>query len=210
MPKSLPPPRTTRAAAGAEKQESRQANVPKSAVQPLPAERPDHDLDHSVGYLLNRAASIIAARFSDDLKPHNINLQAWRVLAALRHDDHQTLSDLASHTGAELSYLSRAVAALEERGYVGRHASASDKRNIHLSLTAQGRAIVAELAPRAWDIERASMSGVSAEELAATLKTLRAIYTNLVDSCQSATGVNRKLTVARRVRRKEAQDEPGA
>jgi DNA-binding MarR family transcriptional regulator len=188
----------------------RRANAPQNTVQPLPTERPDHDLDHSVGYLLNRAASIIAARFSDDLKPHKINLQAWRVLAALRHEDGQTLSDLASHTGAELSYLSRAVAALEEKGYIRRHASAADRRNLHLSLTDKGRDVVGELAPRAWDIERASMSGVSAEELAATLKTLRAIYTNLVDSCQSDTGVNRKLTVARRVRRKDAWDDQDA
>lgn len=175
--------------------------------QPLPAERPDHDLDHSVGYLLNRAASIIAARFSDDLKAWDINLQAWRVLAALRHEDHQTLSDLASHTGSELSYLSRAVGALETRGYVQRSESPTDRRTIQLSLTRAGVEIVGELAPRAWEIERMSMKGVSAHELAITLKTLRAVHSNLVDSCEGSTDVNRKLTVARRVRRREARDE---
>jgi DNA-binding MarR family transcriptional regulator len=180
---------------------------PSKTEQPLPAERPDHDLDHSVGYLLNRAASIIAARFSDDLKSHHINLQTWRVLAALRHEDHQTLSDLASHTGSELSYLSRAVSALESKGYVRRSESPSDRRNIHLSITAAGAAIVAELAPRAWEIERLSMKGVTAHELAITLKTLRAVYSNLVDSSGDTSAVNRKLTVARRVRRREARDE---
>jgi DNA-binding MarR family transcriptional regulator len=179
-----------------------------ASTQPLPTERPDHDLDHSVGYLLNRAARIIAARFSDDLKSYDINLQEWRVLAALRHDDHQTLSDLASHTGSELSYLSRAVSALESKGYVRRSESSSDRRNIHLSLTAAGTAIVSELSPRAWQIERRSVKGVSARELEITLKTLRTVYSNLVDSCEDAPVVNRKLTVARRVRRREARDEP--
>ncbi|WP_250516285.1 MarR family transcriptional regulator [Caballeronia sp. INDeC2] len=174
----------------------------------MPTERTDHDLDHSVGYLLNRAASIIAARFSDDLKAHNINLQTWRVLAALRHEDHQTLSDLASHTGSELSYLSRAVGALESKGYVQRSESPSDRRNIHLSITRSGAAIVAELAPRAWQIERMSVKGVTAHELAITLKTLRAVYSNLVDSSEDTSLVNRKLAVARRVRRREAREEP--
>jgi DNA-binding MarR family transcriptional regulator len=169
----------------------------------------DHDLDQSVGYLLNRAASIIAARFSDDLKLHNINLQTWRVLAALRHEDHQTLSDLASHTGSELSYLSRAVGALEAKGLVERHESPADRRNIHLSITDAGAAIVAELAPRARQIELMSMQGVTAHEFAITLKTLRAVYSNLVDNCEDAAVVNRKLTVARRVRRREARDETG-
>ncbi|HZZ14052.1 MAG TPA: MarR family transcriptional regulator [Paraburkholderia sp.] len=201
MSKSVPlspPPEVPRAAS---------QKAPVSKRPPQPAEHADHDLDHSVGYLLNRAASIIAARFSDDLKNYNINLQTWRVLAALRHEDHQTLSDLASHTGSELSYLSRAVSALETKGYIHRGVSPSDRRNIHLSITASGAAIVAELAPRAWQIEQMSMKGVTANELAITLKTLRAVFSNLVDSCEDASVVNRKLTVARRVRRREARDE---
>jgi DNA-binding MarR family transcriptional regulator len=179
-----------------------------AGTQPLPAGHRDHDLDHSVGYLLNRAARIIAARFSDDLKPYDINLQAWRVLAALRHEDDQTLSDLASHTGSELSYLSRAVGALESKDYIRRSEPPSDRRNIHLSLTAAGTAIVSELSPRAWRIERVSVKGVSARELDITLKTLRTVYSNLVDSCEDAPVVNRKLTVARRARRREARDGP--
>jgi DNA-binding MarR family transcriptional regulator len=197
MSKSVPP-----SGVPVIKQES-----PATKNPPSPAEHRDHDLDNSVGYLLNRAASIIAARFSDDLKAYNINLQTWRVLAALRHEDHQTLSDLASHTASELSYLSRAVSALETNGYIRRSESPSDRRNIHLSITAAGTAIVAELAPRAWQIERMCMKGVTAHELAITLKTLRAVYSNLIDNCEDATVVNRKLTVARRARRREVRDE---
>jgi hypothetical protein len=52
-----------------------------------------------------------------------------------------------------------------------------------------------------------SMKGVTANELAITLKTLRAVYSNLVDSCEDTSAVNRKLTVARRVRQREARDE---
>jgi DNA-binding MarR family transcriptional regulator len=201
MSKSVLPSRTSL------KRPTTRQESPATKREPLAAERRDHDLDQSVGYLLNRAASIIAARFSDDLKSYNINLQTWRVLAALRHEDHQTLSDLASHTGSELSYLSRAVSALETKGYVRRSESPADRRNIHLSITTAGSAIVAELSPRAWQIERMSMKGVTANELAITLKTLRAVYSNLVDSCEDTSAVNRKLTVARRVRQREARDE---
>jgi DNA-binding MarR family transcriptional regulator len=187
---------------------TRQHRARHTSTQPLPAEYADHDLDKSLGYLLNRAASIIAARFSDDLKSYTINLQAWRVLTALRHEDHQTLSDLASHTGSELSYLSRAVGSLESKGYIHRSESHSDRRTIHLSLTSEGISIVDELSPRAREIERMSGKGVSARELEITLKTLRAIYSNLVDNCEDTPAVNRKLTVARRVRRREAREEP--
>lgn len=49
-----------------------------------------------------------------------------------------------------------------------------------------------------------SVKGVSARELDITLKTLRTIYSNLVDSCEDAPIVNSKLTVARRVSRRDA------
>jgi DNA-binding MarR family transcriptional regulator len=202
MPKSASTLRPQRATSAPRPDRSPAANAAS-----LPADRTEHDLDQSVGYLLNRAASIIAARFGDDLKSYDINLQSWRVLAALSHEDQQTLSDLASHTGSELSYLSRAVAALENKGYLYRSESPSDRRNVHLSLTEEGAAIVGELAPRATEIEHLSMKGVSPRELAITLKTLRTVYSNLVDSCEDSAVVNRKLTVARRVRRREARDE---
>jgi DNA-binding MarR family transcriptional regulator len=183
---------------------TRQQRPRQISARLLPTPGPDHDLDNSIGYLLNRAASIIAARFSDDLTSYNINVKTWHVLAALRHEDHQTLSDLASHTGSELSYLSRAVSALETRGYIRRSESSSDRRSIHLSLPPEGASIVDELIPHAWHIERASVKCVSARELEITLNTLRTVYSNLVDNYEHSAAVNRKLTVARRVRRRES------
>jgi DNA-binding MarR family transcriptional regulator len=175
-----------------------------------PAGQARYDLERSIGYLLNRAASLIAARF-DDLKLHGVSLQAWRILATLSQSDGQSLSELANHTGAELSYLSRSAAQLEERGLVQREPSALDKRASLFSLTAQGHALVAELAPRARGIERESVQDVPAADLAATLRTLRAVCHNLVPHPDAAGAVNRKLTVARRVKQKAlAQGESPA
>jgi DNA-binding MarR family transcriptional regulator len=162
------------------------------------------DLDRSVGYLLNRAANIMAARFSDKLKPHGINLQMWRVLAALEHEDGQSLTDLASHTASELSYLSRSVAGIEEQGLVTRVASAVDKRTVRLSLTPAGRRLVKSLAPRGEEVENAAMVGFSEDQIEGMLRGLEALYHNLVADAQDevAVAVNRKLTVARRVRQR--------
>lgn len=162
------------------------------------------DLEQSLGYLLNRAANMIAARFNDDLRPHDVNLQLWRVMAALSHEAHQSLTDLADHTGAELSYLSRSVASGESRGLLVRSPSPSDKRTVLLSLTPAGRALVRQLLPRRNQIEAISLSGVSAKDVQTTLATLRVIYTNLVDAPSEASGPNRKLTVAKRVRKRAA------
>lgn len=166
-----------------------------------PGKQGRYDLENSIGYLLNRAAALIAARF-DDLKLHGVSLQSWRMLAALSQSDRQSLSELANHTGAELSYLSRSVVQLEERGLIEREPSPLDKRAVLLSLTVDGQALVSELAPKARAIERESVQQVSAADLAATLRTLRAVCHNLVPKPDDSIPVNRKLTVARRVKQK--------
>lgn len=168
------------------------------------------DVEHSIGYLLNRAANIIAARFSDELKTHGVNLQTWRVLAALSYQDQQSLTDLANHTGAELSYISRSVASAETRGLVARVVSPADKRAFLLTLTPIGRKLVKELTPQGVRIEKNSVTGVPRADVETTLRTLHAIYHNMVDSTDDSTDVNRKLTVARRVRKKREQEDAQA
>jgi len=165
-----------------------------------------YDLDRSFGYLLNRAANLIAARFSDDLKVHGVNLQTWRVLAALNFENNQSMTDLANHTGAELSYLSRSVASAEQRGLVERVASSSDKRAVVLALTPAGLAMVKELSPYGHQIEKTSMNGVSKADVETTLRTLHAICHNLVDGTGASSDMNRKLTVARRVLKRASVD----
>lgn len=185
------------------------AATPKSASRNLPAPAGGalFDVEHSIGYLLNRAANIIAARFSDELKTHGVNLQTWRVLAALSYQDQQSLTDLANHTGSELSYLSRSVANAETRGLVARVVSPADKRAVLLTLTPAGRVLVKELAPRGVRIEKTSVTGVPKADVETTLRTLHAIYHNMVDSTGDSAGVNRKLTIARRVQKKRALEE---
>lgn len=175
-----------------------------AATKPRKPRPAVYDLETSIGYLLNRAAHIVAARFSDDLLPHDVNLQTWRVLAALSHKDRRPMTDLAEHTAAELSYLSRTVAAAEKRGFVQRVASPTDRRTVLLSLTPAGRALVAKLAPRGEEIQRVALAGVSAADYETTLNTLNVIYNNLVTSSEGQPSVNRKLIIARRVRQRSA------
>jgi len=168
-----------------------------------------YDLENSIGYLLNRAASLIAARFNDDLKQFGISLQLWRILATLSQRERQSLSELADHTGAELSYLSRSAAQLEERGLVEREQSALDKRACLFSLTEHGRTLVRELAPKGRAIERESARQVHPKDLAITLRTLRIFGDSLVPQTNSPGAVNRKLIVARRVKQRSlVQDDP--
>lgn len=190
------------------------ASHPVRSLLRMPAPLPDkeglYDLENSIGYLLNRAGHLIAARFSDELKLHDISVQSWRILAALSQAGNQSMSELADHTGAELSYLTRLVATLEKQDYLERQPSPLDKRATLISLTPTGWAVVRQLSPKASAIQCESVANVPQADLEATLRTLRAVSQNLVAGLTAPAGVNRKLTIARRVKKRarNRQEEP--
>jgi hypothetical protein len=91
---------------------------------------------------------------------------------------------------------------VEAKGYIRRSESSTNRRTIRFSLTLERFSIVTELAPRARQIIRAFVTGVSGSDLEITLSMLQRIYFNLIDNCEGALPVNRKLTITRRVRRR--------
>src|SRR5688572_33291579 len=76
----------------------------------------DHDLERAIPYLLARAGMRMGQAFTKELKPFGLSLTEWRVCAALHHQPHQRLAELAAHTSAEPSTLSRTVEGLLQRG----------------------------------------------------------------------------------------------
>ncbi|EJE53087.1 transcriptional regulator [Acidovorax sp. CF316] len=176
---------------------------------PIPLNEP-YRLDQSLGYLLNRSADIVSATFADILKKHHLSLPEWRVLTALTDGNDQTLSELAAHAGTELSYLSRVVLQAQDRGLVLRFTSAADKRATRVSITADGRALVREVMPQARALEASWLHGIPTADVDTMRRTLRALYHNVLNSHPDLASSGRKLTVARRMRkRSDASGEDG-
>lgn len=157
-----------------------------------------YGLEKSLGYLLNRTADIVSTAFVEILRKESISLQEWRVLTTLTDQDDQTLSELASHAGTELSYLSRVVANAESRGWVTRGPSPNDKRSTRVSITDAGRATVRLFLPQVKALESRWIEGLPAEDVDVLRRTLQALYLNVVKQAQEAPSMGRKLTVARR------------
>ena len=64
-------------------------------------------LTTSLPYLLNRLGVRMGMLFSQKIAAYGLNLQMYRVLAALREKPDQKLSSLAEMTTTELSTMSR-------------------------------------------------------------------------------------------------------
>jgi MarR family transcriptional regulator, organic hydroperoxide resistance regulator len=131
-------------------------------------------------YLINRVGVSMAEQFgAEALAPHGLGIAMWRVMAALSSAGAQRQIDLADLTSIDASTLSRIVTRLVRMGLVTRARSASSNREVVVTLSAKGSALVARLIPRARDIEADAAAGLSTEELAVVKRCLRRIYANM-------------------------------
>ena len=139
----------------------------------------DFDLELALPYLLARAGTRMGQAFSKELRRFDVSLTEWRVCAALHHAPHQRLSQLAEHTSAEPSTLSRLVDGLLQRGLLVRDRSDEDGRALALSLTDAGRDLTLRIIPLAQLFERVALGGLSSAQADALREMLRSVYANL-------------------------------
>jgi DNA-binding MarR family transcriptional regulator len=138
------------------------------------------DLGDYLPYLVNRVGSIIADQFGGEaLKPHDLSIAMWRVMAALAAAGSLRQIDLADLTSIDSSTLSRLVTRLVRMRLVTRSRSAKSHREVAIELSAKGQALVGQLIPIARDYEALAIAGLSRDELDVLKSCLRRIYGNM-------------------------------
>lgn len=75
-----------------------------------------------------------------------------------------TAQEIVRYTGRPKNSVSRAVAGLEDRGFLRRHTDASDRRSSRLSLTARGRRLFVRIAARFEERDRLMLVPLSRPE----------------------------------------------
>lgn len=121
--------------------------------------------------LLDRAAAATRGALEDVLLPHELSLEAWRVLQVLCQDGAQSMGALgeAAHTTGPT--LTRIVDRLVSRSLVYRNVDPGDRRRLLVHPADRGRDLHDRLLPPLREAEAAALAGLSGEE-AATLRGL--------------------------------------
>ena len=90
--------------------------------------------------------------FRPMLASHELTEQQWRALRILSERGVMDATALAAQSFVLMPSLSRILDALEGRSLVRRLRDANDKRRIQVSLTDQGRALIAAVLPDSRDV----------------------------------------------------------
>jgi DNA-binding MarR family transcriptional regulator len=104
-----------------------------------------------------------------------LTIPEWRLVAVVAEHDGVTQQAIGRLTRMDKVVVSRAAAALAERGLLAREAHPGDRRSHHLRLTDAGRELHAAIAPKALALEQAIFAGFDADELAGFVALLRRI-----------------------------------
>jgi len=82
-----------------------------------------------------------------------ISVPEWRVIAWLGESDGITQQEICVRTRMDKVTVSRATISLTERGLIDRRPNPQDRRSHLLGLSADGRKLYADIAPRALELE---------------------------------------------------------
>jgi DNA-binding MarR family transcriptional regulator len=109
----------------------------------------------SLGYLMNRAARLMAAELAERLRPAGIGIGQWGVLLHLWARDGMSQAELARVVAIEPPTVVRTIDRMVRDGLVTRGTDPSDGRLSRIWLTDRGRALRDELVPQAMAVNEA-------------------------------------------------------
>jgi DNA-binding MarR family transcriptional regulator len=149
----------------------------KKAVKGSAAERLilERFLPYRLSILSNRVSRAIAARYA---RAFNLTIPEWRIIAVLGRRPGLTAKEVAEATEMDKVAVSRAVAKLVAAKCVSADVHDEDGRAQSLTLTSQGEALHARIAPMALESERKLLAALSTGE--------RAQFDALIDRLLSA------------------------
>lgn len=150
-----------------------------SKKKTAPAARGGYRLSTSFPYLARRVGLRIGELFELAAASLGVDVPTYRVLAALREQGGQTLSDLSKGTDIPLPTLSRLVTVMSRQGLVTRARPESNGRIVAISLLPQGQLLVEALVPMAIRLEQIALTGLSVAETRILKGQLETAFANL-------------------------------
>lgn len=142
--------------------------------------------DDRFAHLVKDAARSFQRSLQMRLFEHDVPFGHWTFLRVLWVRDGLTQKQLSDEVGVMEPTTFTVVRAMELRGWTVRQQKATNRKNVHIFLTDEGRALKAKLVPLAEEVNGIGIAGLSAHDLATARRVLLAIITNLAGDISGA------------------------
>ena len=132
-------------------------------------------------YLLSKVGKAARGTIGDRLAARGMRLWHMAVLAALADFGPQMQRELAARLAVHASDVAKVVDDLAGSGYVDRARDPADRRRVRVTLTAPGRAVLAELDAEARAAQEELLSPLTGTERAQLSALLHRVMAHLQD-----------------------------
>ncbi|WP_422921389.1 MarR family winged helix-turn-helix transcriptional regulator [Sphingomonas donggukensis] len=144
-------------------------------------------LDSFLPYRLSVTSNRVSDAIADTYRAlFGLRIPEWRLIAVLAESEGLTQQALGARTRMDKVTVSRAAIALADRALIARTPNPADQRSHRLALTPAGRALYAEVAPKALEMEARIFGELGAEDLARFRTVLDRIEQAVADVEQGA------------------------
>ncbi len=135
--------------------------------------------DDRLAHLIRDVARAQMRALQQRLAAHDVSFGHWTFLRILWIRDGLTQKELSDQAGVMEPTTFSAVKAMEQMGLIERRQMAGNRKNMHVFLTAAGRALERKLVPLAEEVNRISVRGLPDKTVATLRKSLLAMIENL-------------------------------
>jgi MarR family transcriptional regulator, organic hydroperoxide resistance regulator len=135
--------------------------------------------DDRLAHLIRDVARAQMRALQDRLAEHQVSFGHWQFLRILWTRDGLTQRELSDLAGVMEPTTFTAVKAMETMGFIERRQLAGNRKNMHVFLTAQGKALKNKLVPLAEEVNRLSVEGMSEATISTVRKALLTMIENL-------------------------------
>lgn len=154
-----------------------------------------------LAHLVKDAARGLARALQMRLTEHAVSYGHWTFLRILWETEGLTQRRLSAQAGVMEPTTFSALNAMERLGYVVRRANPRSRKEIHVYLTAKGRALKSKLVPLAEEVNEVALRHVAADDIAATRRTLLALIANLAKDEAASLKTRRRMPSTRELSR---------
>lgn len=126
--------------------------------------REPYPLENNLGYLLNRCALTIAARFEKELALFDVTLAQWGALIAIDAGRASTPSELARVIGIDRGAATRLIARLNGKNLVEREENLEDGRSTLLTLSKEAQELMPTLTALSQQVNNEMLALLSPSE----------------------------------------------
>ncbi len=139
-------------------------------------------LDQFVPYRLSVTSNLVSDVIATAYEAlFGLTIPEWRVIAVVAENDGVTQQGICAATRMDKVTVSRATIALVDRGLIARAPNSADRRSRLLALTRAGKALYADVAPKALEFEHRIFAAFPAEEIEHFMNMLRAIELRAIE-----------------------------